>query len=100
MSLTPGFLLMASVLMEISIAMTMVARVSGYRSTGWPTSSRGGVDTGSGGHLVPRTPPAYYLFFSVIEIACTAAIVRCAWTGTLHNPPSSPQRPRPTSSLA
>ena len=47
------------------------------------------------------TPPAYYLFFSVIEIACTAAIVRCAWTWHAPQPAVlAPNALAPTSSLA
>ena len=82
MSMTEGFLLGASILMEIPIAMVLVARIMKYRANRWANIVAGTIMTvvqlsslfmGSG-------PTLYYLFFSVIEIACTSFIVWYAWT--------------------
>jgi len=34
------------------------------------------------------TPTAYYVFFSIVEIGCTALIVRSTWTW--RTPPTAP----------
>lgn len=79
--MTPGFLLGAGILMEIPTAMVLLSRVLGYRANRWVNLIAGAFMTlvqlatlflGSG-------PTIYYLFFSVIEIACTAFIVWYAW---------------------
>ncbi len=79
--MTPGFLLGASILMEIPTAMVLLSRVLGYRANRWANLIAGAFMTlvqlatlflGSG-------PTIYYVFFSVIEIACTALIVWYAW---------------------
>jgi Family of unknown function (DUF6326) len=73
---TQGFLLAAAVLVEIPISMVLLSRVLSYRSNrlanivAGVTMSAVQLVT-----LVATAPTPYYIFFSVIEIACTSAIV-------------------------
>ena len=75
------FLLAAAVLMEIPMAMVLLPRVLKYGVNRWANIIAGAIMTvvqcmslfvGSG-------PTPYYLFFSAIEIMCTAFIVWYAW---------------------
>ena len=75
------FLLAAAVLMEIPMAMVLLSRVLKYSANRWANIIAGAIMTvvqcmslfvGSG-------PTSYYLFFSAIEIMCTAFIVWYAW---------------------
>jgi hypothetical protein len=87
LTLSAGFLLGASVLMEIPIAMVLVSRVAGYRVNRTANVAAATVMTAVQlASLATGTPTAYYVFFSVIEIACTAGIVRCAWTWRPQQP--------------
>ena len=76
MRITQGFLLAAAVLVEIPISMVLLSRVLSYRSNrlanivAGVTMSAVQLVT-----LVATAPTPYYIFFSVIEIACTSAIV-------------------------
>lgn len=78
--LTPGFLLGASILIEIPMAMVLLSRVLKDRS-----NRRANIITGLIMSVVQlltlfvATPAAYYIFFSVLEIICTAFIVWYAW---------------------
>ena len=80
MPITQEFLLGAAVLVEIPISMVLLSRVLGYRSNRLANIAAGMTMT-----IVQlltifaRTPAPYYAFFSVIEIACTAAVVLYAW---------------------
>ena len=79
--LTPGFLLGASVLVEIPMTMVLLSRVLEDRVSRWTSICAGVVMTVvQGATLLVGRPTAYYVFFSVIEIATTAAIVWYAWT--------------------
>ena len=40
-------------------------------------------------------PTVYYVFFSVVEIACTAYIVRIAWTWRVATPARYGRAPLP-----
>jgi hypothetical protein len=81
--LTPGFLLGASILVEIPIAMVILSRVLQYRANRWANIITGIIMTAVQAlSLVVATPAMYYVFFSVIEIACTLVIVGYAWTWT------------------
>ena len=81
MDVTQGFLLGASVLVEIPIAMVLLSRVLRDRANRWANIVAGVtmtvVQTLS---LFAQAPTPFYLFFSVIEIAATATIVWLAWT--------------------
>jgi hypothetical protein len=79
--LTPGFLLGASILVEIPIAMVLLSRVLSYGANRWANIIAGLVMT-----LVQimslfiAVPAMYYVFFSIVEISTTAFIVWYAWT--------------------
>lgn len=78
---TPGFLLGASVLMEVPIAMVLLARVLKYKINRWTNIIAGAfmivVQTSS--LFVGSSPTLSYIFFSTIEIAALLFIVWCAW---------------------
>jgi hypothetical protein len=68
-AVSPGFLLGASMLVEIPISMVVLSRFLGYRANRWANVAAAGVMTVVQlGSLVMRTPAVYYVFFSVIEI--------------------------------
>lgn len=83
LAITPRFLLVAAVLMEIPIAMTLLSRILPHRANRTANIAAGIVKTlavllslGMG------TPSIYYAFFASIEIACTSTIVVLAWRWT------------------
>ncbi|MBI5869384.1 MAG: hypothetical protein HZB44_00255 [Actinobacteria bacterium] len=78
---TQQFLLQASVLMEIPIAMVLLSRILQYRVNRWANIVAGTIMTvvQFATLFFGSSPTYYYLFFSVIEIACTASIVWFAW---------------------
>jgi hypothetical protein len=79
--LTPGFLLGASVLVEVPIAMVILSRVLKHGANRWVNIIAGIVMTAvQVSSLFVAVPAMYYVFFSVIEIACTLFIVGYAWT--------------------
>jgi hypothetical protein len=79
--LTQGFLLGASALMEIPMAMIVVSRVARRRGNRWANLAAGTVMTLVQAATLLRGPlTGYYLFFSVVEITCTVVIVGRAWT--------------------
>ena len=79
--ISQGFLLGSSILMEIPIAMVLLSWILKYGQNRWFNLIAGAIMT-----LVQimslflGAPTIYYVFFSVIEIACTAFIVYYAWT--------------------
>lgn len=79
--LTRGFLLSAAILMEIPISMVFLSRILKYGANRWANIIAGGIMTGVQFSTLffGSTPSSYYLFFSVIEITCTALIVLSAW---------------------
>jgi len=78
--ITPGFLLGASVLVEIPISMVLLSRVLNYRANRLANIVAGIIMTAVQAlTLVVRAPALYYIFFSIIEIACTSVIVWYAW---------------------
>lgn len=77
---TQGFLLAAGVLVEIPISMVLLSRVLNYPANRWANVAAGAIMTAVQlASLFARTPAAYYVFFSAVEIACTALIVVYAW---------------------
>ena len=78
--LTQGFLLGASILMEIPIAMVLLSRILKYKA-----NRRANIIAGIIMALVQiltlfiGIPTIYYVFFSVVEIACVSFIVWTAW---------------------
>ncbi len=79
--MTEVFLLGGAILMEIPIAMVLLSRVLKYRTSRWVNIIAGSVMTFVQiSSLFFGTPPTiYYIFFSIIEISCTALIVLIAW---------------------
>jgi Family of unknown function (DUF6326) len=79
--ISQGFLLGAGILVEIPIAMVLLSRILGDRPNRIANIVAGTVMTAVQLlSLVVKTPALYYVFFSVIEIACTSVIVWYAWT--------------------
>ena len=77
--LTQGFLLGASVLMEIPIAMILFSRLLKYKANRWANIIAGAIMTlVQISTLLMGSSTIYYWFFSIIEIATTASIVRIA----------------------
>ena len=80
MEMSRAFLLGASVLMEIPIAMVLLSRVLGYRPNRWANIVAGAIMTAvQSATLAIGSPAPYYLFSSAVEIAATAFIVWSAW---------------------
>jgi hypothetical protein len=78
--LTEGFLLGGSIFMMIPITMVLLSRVLKYRASRLASIIAGTIMTAA----LPMTlfvakPTTYYVFFTVIEIICTALIVWYAW---------------------
>ena len=78
--LTEGFLLGGSIFMMIPITMVLLSRVLKYRASRWTSIIAGMIMTAS----LPVTlfvakPTMSYIFFTFIEITCTALIVWYAW---------------------
>jgi hypothetical protein len=78
--LTEGFLLGGSIFMMIPITMVLLSRILKYRASRWTSIIAGMIMTAA----LPVTlfvakPTSYYVFFTVIEITCTALIVWFAW---------------------
>ena len=91
--ITQGFLLGAAVLVEIPIAMVLLSRVLAYRPNRWANIGAATFMT-----LVQlltlfaKTPAPYYVFFSVIEIACTAVVIWYSWKWVVGRAGSSQTR--------
>jgi hypothetical protein len=80
MQITQEFLLGASILMEIPMAMIVLSRILKYRANLWANIIAGAIMTAVQIlSLFVGTPTMYYIFFSIIEISCTAFIVWYAW---------------------
>ena len=80
LEVTQGFLLAAGILVEIPMAMVVVSRLADYRLNRWANVIAGAIMTVvQVATLFAGTPTIYYVFFSAIEIATTAAIVWLAW---------------------
>ena len=82
LQITPGFLLGAAVLMEIPTAMVLLSRVLNYGANRWANVIAGIIMTvvQFSTLFFGSAPTIYYIFFSAIEIPCTAIIVWYAWT--------------------
>jgi hypothetical protein len=78
--MTAGTVLGLSALMELLIAMPLLARVLPNRINRWANIVAGVTGTGFVGVTLVGHPPPYYVFFASLEIACTVFIVWYAWT--------------------
>jgi uncharacterized membrane protein (DUF485 family) len=90
LQITQGFLLGAAGLMEIPITMVLLSRVLRYKANRLANIIAGSIMTvvQFATLFFGSTPPIYYIFFSILEIACTAFIVWYAWKWA--NPEGSP----------
>ena len=78
--LTEGFLLGGSIFMMIPITMVLLSRISRYKVIRWSSIVAGTIMTVAlTSTLFVAVPTSYYVFFTVIEIVCTALIVWYAW---------------------
>ena len=79
--ITQNFLLGSSILMEIPIAMVLLTWVLKHGLSRWFNIIAGITMTlVQIGSLTLGKPASYYVFYSIIEIACTAFIAYYAWT--------------------
>jgi hypothetical protein len=79
-AVTQGFLLAAGVLVEIPMAMILLAWFLAPRANRWANIAAGSIMTiVQLASLFVGKPAPYYVFFSAIEIPTTAAIVWLAW---------------------
>ena len=78
--ISQGFLLGAGILVEIPMAMVLLSRILGDRPNRIANIVAGTTMTAVQVlSLMVKAPALYYIFFSVIEIALTSAIVWYAW---------------------
>ena len=83
MAINQGFLLSASILVEIPISMVLFSALLNRRFGRWANLTAGVVMTAVQlATLALATPAPYYIFFSAFEIAATSAIVLLAWRWT------------------
>ena len=87
--MSEGLVLGATVLMEILIAMVLLSRVLKHRANRWANIIMGIVGTAFAAMTLIGKPPAFYVFLSAIEIACTLFIVWYAWTWSTPEPQDS-----------
>lgn len=81
--ITPEFLLMGAILMEIPIAMVVLSRILKYRVNRWANIVAGLIKTlAVFASMFVGEPAAYYMFFGVIEITTTLYIIWVAWRWT------------------
>jgi hypothetical protein len=89
----------AAVLVEIPIAMVLLSRIMRGRANRLANIAAGTFTTISQPlSLIVQAPPPYYLLFSVIEMACTCAIVFYAWkqAGVVHSLSASARAESPS----
>jgi hypothetical protein len=78
---TQVFLLTAAIMMEIPFAMIILSRVLNYKANRWANITAGAVMAAIQlATMGMGTPPTlHYLFYSIIEIACSLFIIWYAW---------------------
>ena len=79
MEFTQGFLLSFSILMEIPIAMFLLSRILKYSVNRWSNIIAGVIMVIVQTYSLFNPSTGYYLFFSIIEIACLLWIIWSAW---------------------
>lgn len=85
MEITQGFLVGASVLMLIPISMVLLSRILDYKYNRWANIIAGSIMTlVQVATLFIGEATGYYILFSIVEIAATAAIVWTAWKWQSH----------------
>ena len=84
--ISQGFLLGASILVEIPIAMVLLSKILKPRINKWANIVAGIIMTVvQFSTLLGNQPTNYYLFFSFIEIATTLLIIFYAWRWDKRN---------------
>ncbi len=79
--MTPVTLFAAAVLMETAMAMVILSRFLNYKANRWANIIVGFIHTAAVfSSMFAGKPAMYYLFFGIIEIACTIFIMWYAWT--------------------
>jgi hypothetical protein len=74
--ITEGFVLLTAVLMETAIAMVILSRILKPRANRWVNIASGAFHTAFVAWSLIGTPQtAFYLFFAILEMACTLLIV-------------------------
>jgi hypothetical protein len=75
------FMLASAILMEIPIALILLSRVLKYQPNRWANIIAGTIMTlvQISSLFFGLAPTMHYIFYSIIEISCTAFIVWCAW---------------------
>ena len=90
MTISQGFLLAGGVLVEIPMAMVLLARLLPPAANRWTNIGAAAFMTVvQAASLFVNAPAPYYMFFSAFEILTTAAIVWLAW-GARTPQPSRP----------
>jgi hypothetical protein len=81
-NMTEGFLLGASILMEIPIVMVLLSRILNYRINRLTNIIAGIIMTvvQLSSLVFGSSPTMYYIFFSIIEISCSSFILWYSWT--------------------
>ena len=74
--ITQGFVLITAILIETAIAMVILSRVLKYRANRWANIASGAFHTVFVAWSMIGDPVSlFYVFFAIIEIACTLLIV-------------------------
>jgi len=80
LGITPLFLFVGAILMEIPIAMVFLSLILKNNINRWANIIAGIIKTLAVlGSLFVGTPTLYYAFFAIIEIVATSYIVYLAW---------------------
>jgi hypothetical protein len=79
--ITQGFMLGASILMELPMAMILLSRILKYGANRWVNIIAGSIMSVVQilSFLTGTAPTFHYIFFSTIEIACTLIIILYSW---------------------
>ncbi len=81
LAMSAGGALAFAILMETAIAMVLLSRLLKYRVNRWANIIAAAIHTASvAASLFTGTQAPFYVFFAVIEIACTLIIIWYAWT--------------------
>lgn len=90
LDITQQFLLAAGALVEVPMAMVLVSRLTAGRANVLANIGAGAFMTlVQSATLLAGKPAPYYVFFSLIEIATTAAIVAAAYLGSRSKVPAT-----------
>ena len=78
--ITPGFLLGTAIVWEIPFLMIVLSWVLKYKANRWANIIAGAIMAVIQiGSLFMGTPALYYIFYSIVNIACMSLIVWNAW---------------------